>query len=105
MPPFEVDDRDLTGDFLLVIGEKGVESHNLRSELLSLGSFDNFSGGIEGFGTHFDRDLGMRDQIPIPVRVGWRAGVRGDHEQVVIDRDVHQRRRVALAGLGIDGRK
>jgi hypothetical protein len=37
--------------------------------------------------------------------VDWRAGVRGDHEQVVIDRDVHQRRRVALAGLGIDGRK
>lgn len=104
-PPFQRDDGDLASGFRLMLGEEGVLRHDSVPQLLPLLPRRDHGSGLEGLCPSLNGDLGVRDQVMVPVRVDRRANVGSDHQQAVAIRDIHHRRYMGLAALSAPGRK
>src|SRR5689334_11214291 len=102
---FQRDKRDLPADLRLVLGEKWVGCHDAIPQPLTLRPFQHLSAGVECLGPDLDGHFRVRQQITIPIWVGWRAGIRCDHKQALAIGHIHHRCRAALTGLGADGAK
>src|SRR5215472_8819251 len=83
-----------------MLGEKGIPFNDHRPESLALRALDDNSGSLKGLAPNLNADSRVGYQIAIPVRVSWRASIRGDHQQAVAIGDIHHRRRARLAAFG-----
>src|ERR1700730_6399446 len=97
------DDRDLAGGPLAVLVEAWVDAGVLLIQALVFVAIDNLRARPELLAPDLDRDLGMRDEVVIPGRVGRRATLGGDDDVVVAVARVHDRGFPNLAGLGSRG--
>jgi hypothetical protein len=89
-------------DLRLVVGEERVLRHDLGEDPVPLLAVQHDGGGGEGLPGHLHRDVRVRDEVVVPVRMSGRAGVGGDHEQPVGRRNEHHRCRAHDPAAGTD---
>src|SRR5579859_1454395 len=99
-PALQRDHRNRAGDLRLMLGEEGMQRHHSLPYALPLGAFRDDSGGGVGFVANLDGDVRVRNEVVIPVRVGWGARIGGDNDQAVTVGYVHNRHRTGLAAPG-----
>src|SRR5690349_14576135 len=81
--PNQCNYRDLASRLCLMFNHKRMGFDDSGPQPIPLRSFYDNCGGLEGFAPKLNRDLRMRHQVTIPVRVSWRAEMGSDHEQTV----------------------
>ena len=58
-------------------------------ESVSLFTGDDGGHGLVGLCSDLDRDLGVGEQMVVPVRVSWSAAFGGEDEQAVAVAQIH----------------
>src|SRR5258708_27659778 len=93
------DNWDCACGLRLILGEIGHHGYPVGVELIPFRAFYNGSSGLKGFGSDLNGDIGMGDDIVIPIRMGWRAGFGRDDDQALTISCVCQRVDTLLAAL------
>ena len=93
----EGDDRDDPRGLALVVGEAGIAAGVTRVQLVPLRAPDLIGLDVECLVAHLDLGLRMGGEVVVPVGIGVRARLGGEHDVPVTVRQVHQRADPLLA--------
>jgi hypothetical protein len=93
------DQRNAAGCILLILTELRLLLRPPRVDAVAFLTGHRFRDGRVHLVADLDSDLGMGEQVVLPVRVGGSASSGGEDEQSVALTEVHHRVRAALAGL------
>ena len=102
--PLQRNHRDLARCFFLVLAVR-VHLRPPSVDAVALLSCQRGSDGIVGLVAQFDDDFRVREQIVIPIGMGWRAPFGGENKQAVTIAQLHHRVGVELAALRAGGRE
>src|SRR5258707_13883458 len=97
--------RNAAGGVLLILTELRIPLCPPRVDAVALLTSHRFRDGRVRLVADLDCDLGMGEQVVIPVGVGGPASSGGEDEQSVALTQVHRGVRAALAALGAGGRE
>src|SRR5258708_35372814 len=97
--------RNAAGCLLLILTELRIPLCPPRVDAVVLRTDHWFRNGRVRLVADLDSDLGMGEQVVIPVGVGGPASSGGEDEQSVALTQVHRGVRAALAALGAGGRE
>src|SRR5258706_11862293 len=97
--------RNAAGGVLLILTELRILLRPPRVDAVVLLTGHRFRDGRVRLVADLDSDLGMGEQVVIPVGVGGPASSGGEDEQSVALAQIHHRVGAALAALGAGGRE
>src|SRR5260221_10879267 len=97
--------RNLTSRLRLMIGKKWVQFNFPGPQPLPFRTLCDDGDSLEGLVSYLDGDFWVSQQVAIPVRVGRRTSVGGDHEQAVAIGYIHYWGCTELAALSACSRE